>query len=70
MYEKPQYLTPGGYKRMSKNPYKKDEQNSQANKKALPSKNLPVQNRRPKRTIDEKTAKLIAEAIKTMMHSK
>jgi hypothetical protein len=64
MYEKPQYLTPGGFRRSAKNPLK--------DKKAitpLPAKKTISANRLKKAgiQISEATAKLIADAIKSML---
>ena len=88
MYEKPQYLTPDGYKRASQNPYGKETNvltTLRAQRAALlkqqaaleaPAQNgvtapLRLLNQRPKKkTLDEKSARLIAEAIKSMLHSK
>ena len=75
MYEKPQYLTPNGYRRKSKNPYKKksvkklvrrasSEKNSLPSKKMLSAKQF---QRNAQRGISEEAAKLIAQAIKGML---
>ncbi len=72
MYEKPQYLTPDGYRRSSKNPYKRKST----------KKNSPIPGRGPshdnilsakhfqrnaQRGISKEAAKLIAQALKGML---
>ena len=71
MYEKPQYLTPDGYKRLPKNPFgeknisksisPRPDLQKEAEQRALLKKKI------QSRKIDPKAAKLIAEAIKTML---
>ncbi len=71
MYEKPQYLTPDGYRRSSKNPYKRKSV------KKAPLKKGPIANKiltrkhfqhQAQRGISKEAAKLIAQAIKGMLH--
>ena len=75
MYEKPQYITPDGYRRSSKNPYKKKgvkkvvrkapaEKNSQLSRKMLSAKQF---QRDAQRGISKEAAKLIAQALKGML---
>lgn len=71
MYEKPQYLTPDGYRRKAKNPNKKKavkkvlttKKGFSANKILTPGK---LTNQAQK-GISKEAAKLIAEAIKGML---
>ena len=72
MFEKPQYLTPGGYKRKSENPNKKKilkknplEKNSASQKNILSAKHF---QKNAQRGISKEAAKLIAQAIKGMLH--
>lgn len=72
MYEKPQYLTPDGYRRKSKNPYKKKViKKVPATKKALSHQKIlstkHFQNQGQK-GISKEAAKLIAQAIKGLLH--
>ncbi len=70
MYEKPQYLTPDGFRRSEKNPLKKTV------KKALPQKSgargdalsLRALQKNPQKGISKEAAQLIAKAIKGMLH--
>lgn len=75
MYEKPQYLTPSGYRRSMKNPNAKKgtrktiqhnpiEQNSTASRKMLSAKQF---QRNAQRGISKEAAKLIAQALKGML---
>ena len=66
MFEKPQYLTPDGYRRSSKNPLKKKRvKKAAAKKKLLSTKHLP---KNVQKGISPEAAKLIAQAIKGMLH--
>jgi hypothetical protein len=75
MYETPQYLTPGGYKRLPKNPYKKKLEELQAKliddpaqKKKLPTGLvLGKIKKRPQLELSDAAAKLIAQALKGML---
>lgn len=77
MYETPQYLTPGGYKRLAKNPYRKKLDEMQAKlvddpavakkKKLLGSRLLGTQNKRQQFELSDKAAMLIAQALKGML---
>ena len=71
MYEKPQYLTPEGYRRRSKNPYKKKilKKASPAKKRISPNKFLSLKefNKNAQRGISDEAAKLIAQAIKGLL---
>jgi hypothetical protein len=60
MYEKPQYFTKNGFKRLEKNPYK--DGNLKISQKSSLIKKGPI--------ISEKTAKIIAQAIKSMLKEK
>lgn len=59
MYEKPQYLTPGGLKRLKGNPFRLKRE----------GKDSSGARSRPQRGISDKSARLIAEAIRTMLHT-
>jgi hypothetical protein len=72
MYEKPQYLTPDGFKRLSKNPY--SNLNAGQRLELLKKKNssAPIQQSLKKGggvVISDKAAALIAKAIKGMLNS-
>lgn len=71
MFEKPQYLTPGGYRRKSKNPNKKKilKKVSIAKNRASQNKILSAKQfqKNAQRGISEEAAKLIAQAIKGML---
>ena len=72
MYEKPQFLTPDGYRRRSKNPYKRKvtKKNSPAlgrgpsHDKILSSKQF---QRNAQRGVSKEAAKLIAQALRGML---
>ncbi len=66
MNEGPQYITPNGLKRISKNPSKKKSAKLVPKKKManLPGKKILM---RQGRGISKEAAKLIAEAIKGML---
>lgn len=73
MYEKPQYLTPDGYRRSSSNPLnskklalKASLDNIEAQRKLLLARK--TINKKP--GISDEAAKLIAEALKSMLHQK
>lgn len=72
MYEKPQYLTREGYRRTSKNPHKKKLTKKLLSMKKTPSSKsiLPVDyfKSQSRRGISKEAAKLIAHAIKGMLH--
>ncbi len=72
MYEKPQYLTPDGYRRKAKNPNKKKAVKKRlATKKGLPADTILPPGKIKKQAqkgISKEAAKLIAEAIKGMLH--
>ncbi len=66
MFEKPQYITPDGYRRSSKNPFKKQKvTKAPAKKKLLSARRLP---KNVQKGISPDAAKLIARAIKGMLH--
>lgn len=66
MFEKPQYLTPDGFRRSSKNPLKrKNVKKVVSKKKLLSARNLP---KNIQKGISPEAAKLIAQAIKGMLH--
>lgn len=79
MYETPQYLTPGGYKRLPKNPYKKKLEELQAKlvdgpavlqkKKLLTTqaRAMGMQKKKPQLELSDEAAKLIAQALKGML---
>ena len=69
MYEKPQYLTKDGYKRLDKNPHK----NNAPTYKLVPKKKTPAPLPKvPKKgiKISDATAKMIAMALKDMLKEK
>jgi hypothetical protein len=65
MYEKPQYLTKDGYKRLDKNPHKDNAPTF----KLIPRKKTPAQLQIQKKgiKISDQTAKMIAMALKGML---
>ncbi len=66
MYEKPQYLTPDGYRRAPQNPLKRkqlQEKNQNFSARQKKRKTLGVKKLSPE------AAKLIADAIRVMLHS-
>jgi hypothetical protein len=65
MYEKPQYFTKNGYKRLDKNPHKDNAPTF----KLIPRKKTPAQLQIQKKgiKISDKTAKMIAMALKGML---
>jgi len=66
MFEKPQYLTPDGYRRSAKNPFKKKNvKKAIAKKKLLSARNL---TKNTQKGISPEAAKLIAQAIKGMLN--
>jgi hypothetical protein len=80
MFEKPQYLTPGGYKRLSQNPYKKQLQalndapvkspTTSLQKKppiAQRQRLLEPRKKQPQFELSDKAAMLIAQALKGML---
>ena len=72
MYEKPQYLTPDGFKRLSKNPY--SSLSAAQRLELLKKKNrvAPLQQSLQKgggAVMSDKAAALIAKAIKGMLNS-
>lgn len=82
MYEKPQYLTPSGYKRLDKNPYSnplllkkilQEKKLTQQNEKNVNSKRiLSAQNRlgsQKRVQISDQAAKLIALAIRDLLNT-
>ncbi|MFP4163997.1 MAG: hypothetical protein ACLFQB_09470 [Chitinispirillaceae bacterium] len=85
MYERPQYLTPNGFKRLPLNPFRKEfpktEKKNDSPKKQVEDTSSPatlsqfiVQQRKPRKPeptkqISDKAAKLIAQALKDMLHS-
>lgn len=77
MYEKPQYITPGGFKRTNKNPniqqkpgIKSSENTSIQKKKLAFMKQLAAQkvSMNPQKEISKEAARLIAQALKGMLH--
>jgi hypothetical protein len=75
MYEKPQYLTPDGYRRRPKNPFTgKDGTSAQTALQLLRDKKKELLTRRvagarPKMTLSDEAARLIAQAISGMLKS-
>jgi hypothetical protein len=77
MYETPQYLTPDGYRRLPKNPYRKKAQELEAKlvddpaiaqkKKVLAGRIPGAQKKRPQLELSDEAAKLIAQALKGML---
>lgn len=75
MYETPQYLTPGGYKRLPKNPYRKKLEELQAKlvddpaqkKKLLIGRVPGAKKKRPQLELSDEAAKLIAQALKGLL---
>jgi len=75
MYETPQYLTPGGFKRLPKNPYRKKLEELQAKlvddpaqkKKLLTGRVLGTIKKRPQLELSDEAAKLIALALKGLL---
>jgi hypothetical protein len=65
MYEKPQYLTKDGYKRLDKNPHRDDAPTF----KLVPKKKTVVKAQLPGKgiKISDKTAKMIAMVLKEML---
>jgi hypothetical protein len=75
MYEKPQYLTPDGFRRGAANPskkaaLKKKAAAEKAKEKALAALRAKKASARPGRPISKEAAKLIAMAIRDMLHQK
>jgi len=74
MYEKPQYFTPDGFKRLSKNPYKDPELQRQlvvmAKRKAVLSADGKTLRKTPGVTISDEAAKLIAGVLKGMLNNR
>jgi len=70
MYEKPQYLTPDGYRRSEKNPIKKTVKKAVTAKNASPGEILSIRKlqKSSERGISKEAAQLIAKAIKGMLH--
>jgi hypothetical protein len=75
MYEKPQYLTPDGFRRTSKNPFAgRDVSSAQTALQLLRDKKKEMLARRvagarPKMTLSDEAARLIAQAISGMLKS-
>jgi len=69
MYEKPQYLTPDGYRRAAKNPLKSAGAGSNTRPSLPAVKSSAGKPGKPKKgiRISEETAKAIAMAIKGML---
>jgi hypothetical protein len=69
MYEKPQYLTPDGFRRFAKNPLKSSGAGSRAGPSLPAVKSAAGKPGKPKKgiQISEETAKAIAMAIKGML---
>jgi hypothetical protein len=76
MYEKPQYLTPDGYRRSPKNPFSgKDLSSAQTALQLLRDKKRELLARRmaasqPKQALSDEAARLIAQAISGMLKSR
>jgi predicted DNA-binding transcriptional regulator YafY len=76
MYEKPQYLTPDGYRRSPKNPFTEKDKSAAANALQLLRERkrellaASTAKTRPKLALSEEAAKLIAQAISGMLRSK
>ena len=66
MYEKPQYMTPGGLRRGNRNPSSEGTPLQKAPKK----KGLTDTRITPGRKISPEAAKLIAEAIRCMLRNR
>jgi hypothetical protein len=79
MYETPQYLTPGGFRRLPKNPFKKKLEdikestgrNSDQLRKnvLLPARPAALRKRSKPLELSDKAAALIAQALKGMLKS-
>jgi hypothetical protein len=71
MYEKPQYLTPDGFRRYSKNPLRKKKlKNDNFLKKSSSSKKKHLEKfygLQSQKGISKESAKLIAQAIRGML---
>jgi len=77
MYETPQYLTPGGFRRSAKNPYRKklEEIKEQSGRKTgphregllLPALPLPARKKPAQFELSDKAAAIIAQALKGML---
>lgn len=79
MYEKPQYLTPDGYKRLAKNPFKggltaplrfsENRVGAKRGKSPLENYSSTFPAIKKRRGISDEAAKAIAAAIKGMLNS-
>lgn len=73
MFEKPQYMTPGGYKRSPKSPALKKRIKAELarKKKMIASRTLAPKNifASPQKGISKEAARLIAQALKGMLNS-
>jgi len=77
MYETPQYLTPDGYRRMARNPYRKkleesydkpvDGPGALKKKKLLTAGTAQKHAKRRQLELSDKAALLIAQALKEML---
>lgn len=75
MHETPQYLTPDGFRRSSKNPYRKkleeaklvDSPAVQRKKQLLAARARALQKKQPQFELSDKAAALIAQALKGLL---
>ncbi|MBD3317328.1 MAG: hypothetical protein GF344_16190 [Chitinivibrionales bacterium] len=76
MYEKPQYLTPDGFRRGTRNPtknaalLKKKRAVAQAKEKPTAARRLKKGSLQAQQPISKEAAKLIAMAIRDMLHQR
>lgn len=81
MYEKPQYLTPDGYKRLARNPCRSGrnaslksgielDKNKKKEARVRPQPSAKVRRSAGKITLSEEGAKAIAQAIAGMMKNR
>jgi hypothetical protein len=68
MYEKPQYLTKDGYKRLSKNPHSAAGGKKKVRKTSQKKRGSKIIRRKGKKMSPE-AAKLIAETLRVMLKS-
>jgi hypothetical protein len=73
MYEKPQYFTPEGFKRLPKNPYSGKGLAQRLELLQKKKRDLATQQtmkKKPGMTLSDEAAAAIAKAISTMLHSR
>ncbi len=68
MFEKPQYMTPEGFKRLAKNPY--SDRLIAKRLLMLKKKRSGLLDKKGGGAVSDDAAKLIAEALKGLLHSK